>query len=57
MKVSDLIKTLESLNDELKEKDIKIMCPNGIVVSPEIKMVLNKEYDFNSGVKYMMITY
>jgi hypothetical protein len=40
MKVSDLIKSLQSLKPELQYKDIFIIAKNGLLVSPEIKFSL-----------------
>ena len=45
MKVRDLIRQLESLNDEAKDKEIKIICPNGLQVTPCLKFELNNKYD------------
>lgn len=50
MTVNDLIKHLENYSDEMKEKEIRIVCPNGLLVDPMIKFVLkDKSQIFNYG--------
>lgn len=41
MNVKELIKDLQNIKSELKEKDIFVMGENGLNISPEIKFVMN----------------
>lgn len=45
MKVKELIHRLNSLSDIAKEKEIKVVCPNGLVVDPKLKYELINKYD------------
>jgi len=60
MTVNELIKYLQSYKSELREKHIQIQAPNGIIMNPEIKLVLKNKYDvLNHGadnVDYLIIT-
>jgi len=60
MTVNELIKKLQSYNKDLKDKHIQIQAPNGIIMNPEIKLVLKDKYDaLNHGadnVDYLIIT-
>ncbi len=60
MTVNELIKLLQGYNKELREKHIQIQAPNGIIMNPEIKLVLKNEYDvLNHGadnIDYLIIT-
>ena len=60
MTVNEFIKKLQSYNKDLKEKHIQIQAPNGIIMNPEIKLVLKDNYDvLNHGadnVDYLIIT-
>ena len=38
MTVNDFIKELQSISDDKRELPIKIQCPNGLEVSPKVKM-------------------
>jgi hypothetical protein len=38
MTVNQLIRNLQNLRDDFKEMDVVIECPNGLEVSPKIKM-------------------
>jgi len=59
MTVKEFIKKLESLKDELKDIEIKVRQPNGILTTPEIKFVLNSPYKFptltKENVKFIII--
>lgn len=37
MKLKYFIKKLDSLKDELKEKEVCVVAPNGLLVEPQIK--------------------
>lgn len=41
MKVKELIKNLDGLKSELKEKDIFVMGENDLNIPPEIKFIMN----------------
>lgn len=60
MTVNELIKQLQSYNEDLRKKYIQIQAPNGIIMNPEIKLVLKDKYDvLNHGadnVDYLIIT-
>ena len=44
MKLKEFIKQLETVKDELQDKDVFIIAKNGIMISPEIKFSL-RNYD------------
>jgi hypothetical protein len=60
MEVNELIKKLQSLNKDLKEKTIGIQRPDGIIGEPEIKLVLKDEMDVLNhsaeNIDYVIIT-
>jgi len=59
MTVNDFIRELQSLQPKLREKEIVIMMPNGILVEPKAKMVLADPMNIFGGidnVKQMIIT-
>jgi len=60
MTVNEFIKKLQQLQPKLREKDIVISAPNGIVVKPSIKMVLKDKMNLFGGVENveaMILTY
>ena len=38
MTVNDFIKELQSISEDKRELPIKIQCPNGLEVTPKVKM-------------------
>ena len=38
MTVNQLIRELQNLRDDFKELEVVVVCPNGLEVSPKIKM-------------------
>jgi len=37
MKVKHFIEKLDSIKDELKEKEVRIVAPNGLLMEPQIR--------------------
>lgn len=60
MTVNEFIKKLKSYDKNIREKHIQIIAPNGIIMNPEIKIVLKNKYDmFNhnaENIDYLVIT-
>jgi hypothetical protein len=60
MTVNEFIKKLQSYNKGIRKKHIQIQAPNGILMNPEIKLVLKNKYDaLNHGkdnIEYLIIT-
>ena len=60
MTVNELIKKLQGYNKDLREKHIQIQAPNGIIMNPEIKLVLRDKYDVlnhsKDNVDFLIIT-
>lgn len=50
MTVNDFIKKLQQLQPKLKDKELVISSPNGLIVSPKLKMLLKDETRPFSGV-------
>lgn len=44
--VNDFIKELQSISDEKRKLPILIVCPNGLSVSPSVKMRIKKGTEF-----------
>ena len=60
MTVNDFIKELQRLQPKLRDKDVVIQCPNGLLVEPKAKMLLKDEKNIFGGienVKSMVITW
>lgn len=60
MTVNKFIKLLEELQPKLREKEIVIRSPNGLIVNPSVKMLLDDETNLFGGVenvKAMIITW
>jgi hypothetical protein len=61
MTVNELIEKLQSYKKDLREKNIQIQAPNGLIVNPEIKLILQNKYDvLNHGsdnVDFLLITF
>ena len=59
MNVNELVRRLESIRDDLKEKDVVIEAENGMLLPPEIKFKLKKTGDVlnfsNENVEYILI--
>ena len=55
--VNDFIKELNSLKLSLKDKPIIIVAPNGLKCEPKIKLELKEEFNPESGVNNLIITY
>ena len=55
--VRDLIKQLDKVSDEHKDKPITIICPNGLRVYPEIKYKRAKDFDFTSPIEEVVLSY
>ena len=51
MKVKELIKNLDGLKSELKEKDIFVMGENDLNIPPEIKFIMNDYSKLDKSVK------
>ena len=45
MTLRQFINKLQSYKESYMEKEIKIVCENGILSYPELKLVLNNRYD------------
>lgn len=60
MTVDDLIRQLQGYSKEIREKEIKVEAPNGLMLTPEVKLVLKDRYNvLNHGVDnidYLLIT-
>jgi hypothetical protein len=56
MTTDDFIKKLQSISKDKRKLPLVIACPNGLQVSPEIKM-LKKDGDLWGEVEKMIITY
>lgn len=46
MTVNELIKKLQALRPDLREKEVRVECPNGLLVSPRIRFELVNQYSF-----------
>jgi len=61
MKVNELIRKLENMRDDLKEKDIVIEAENGVLLPLEIKFKLKNPYDAlnlsDENVEYVVIAW
>ena len=60
MTVNEFIKKLEQLQPKLREKEIVIECPNGLIVEPSVKMLLEDKWNLFGGVenvKSMIVTW
>ena len=61
MNVNELVRKLESIRDDLKEKDIVIEAENGMLLPPEIKFKLKNPSDAlnlsSENVEYIVITW
>jgi len=53
MKVKEFIKELQRLKPSLQESEIKIECPNGLMVTPKAKMWVDLR--FSTSVKGVVI--
>ena len=53
--VKQMIKALKTL--PYQDKSIVIKTENGQLFEPKIKIILNNEYDMESGVKSYILTY
>lgn len=49
MTVNDFIKNLQNLKPELREKEIVILCSNGLMVEPKIKQQPIDPYNIFGG--------
>ena len=60
MTVNELIKKLKSYQKDIRDKHIQIQAPNGIIMNPEIKLVLKDKYDVSNhsadNIEYLIIT-
>ena len=45
MTLRQFIKRLESYNEELMDKEVKVIAQNGLIFEAEAKLVLKSEYD------------
>ncbi len=45
MTVNELIKRLKNYPSEIREKQIQIQAPNGLIMKPEIKTMLKNQHD------------
>ncbi|MGD9157036.1 MAG: hypothetical protein PVG39_01395 [Desulfobacteraceae bacterium] len=57
MTVDDLITRLLNLSANNRRKQITIVCPNGLRVSPKIKMVRKDPYDFTLDTDEIVLTW
>jgi len=55
MKVKEFIEELKRLKPSLQESEIKIECPNGLMVSPKTKMWVDLKV--STDIKGVVITY
>ena len=55
MKLKDFIKELQKLKPSLQEQEVKIECPNGLMVTPKAKMWVDLRD--STDVKGVVITY
>lgn len=59
MTVNELIKKLQRYNKDIRNKHIQIQAPNGILMNPEIKLVLKDRYAgalVPENIDYVIIT-
>ena len=60
MTVDELIKKLQCYQKDIRGKHIQIQAPNGIIMNPEIKLVLKDKYDVLNhsadNIDYLIIT-
>jgi hypothetical protein len=56
MTTNDFIKKLQSISEDKRKLPLKITCPNGLEVDPQIKMGTDDETIFGNVIK-MYITY
>lgn len=57
MTVKQFTERLKALKPSLQDKEIVIRGGNGLVFSPEVKMILEKDYDLTSDVSKVIITH
>jgi len=59
MNINELIRKLENMRDDLKEKDIVVEAENGLLLPPEIKFKLKNPSDAlnlsSENVEYILI--
>ena len=55
--VRDLIRQLEKISDEYKDKPITVVCPNGLRVYPEIKYKREDRFDFTSPIEEVVLSW
>lgn len=56
MNINDFIKKLQAISEDKRELPLIIVCPNGLQVEPQIKM-LKKDDNLWGKVEKMVITY
>ena len=54
--IDQFIKRLQAISEDKRKLPLVIACPNGLLVSPKIKMVMKDDLPFNE-VEKMIITY
>jgi hypothetical protein len=54
--IDQFIKRLQAISEDKRKLPLVIACPNGLLVSPKIKMVMKDNMPFEEVVK-MIITY
>ena len=54
--VDQFIKRLQAISEDKRKLPLVIVCPNGLLVKPEIKMVMKDDLPFGE-VEKMIITY
>jgi hypothetical protein len=54
--IDQFIKELQAISEDKRKLPLIIACPNGLLVSPKIKMVMKDDLPFNE-VEKMIITY
>lgn len=60
MTVNKFIEKLQQLQPKLRDKEIVISCPNGLIVEPSVKMLLEDKWNLFGGVenvKAMILTW
>jgi hypothetical protein len=56
--IDDFIKELQWISEDKRKLPLVMYCPNGLEVSPSIKMMWNNEYEtFEHGPDKMVITW